>query len=109
MSHLARRLALCLFCTIGLSASASEKPWIEVRSEHFRVISDGDAQAAFAIAREFEQMRLVFAAGSVNMRLDSGTPLLVFAPRDLTSMGRISSWGPRPWEHSSVAGYFHPG
>jgi tetratricopeptide (TPR) repeat protein len=105
MNYLNRRLALCAFCTIGIFASASEKPWIEVRSEHFRVISDGDVQDVFAIAREFEQMRLVFASGSVNMRLDSGVPLVVFAPRDLQSMGRISSWHPY-WEHSSIAGYF---
>ncbi len=83
-----------------------EKPWTEVRSEHFRVIGDGDVKAALDLAREFEQMRAVFAAGAVNMRLDSGVPLLIFATRDAQSMQAIASW---PTQRSGIAGFYHPG
>jgi len=95
-------------CTISLLASAADKPWTEIRSDHFRVLTDGDTLSGLAIAREFEQMRSVFAMGAQNMRLESGTQLLIFAPRDLTSMSRISSW-PNPSSNSGIAGYFHPG
>lgn len=108
MSRFLKSFLFVSLCGIGLCAWAGEKPWVEVRSGHFRVISDGDQESVYAIAREFEQMRGVFAAGAQNMRLDSGTPMLVVAPRDLTSMGRISSWDDPP-KMSSIAGYFHHG
>jgi tetratricopeptide (TPR) repeat protein len=53
-------------------------------------------------------MRFVFSSGAQNLRLDSSAPLLVLAPRDLATMGRISSW-----EHvaqsSAAANYFRAG
>ncbi|HEV2469840.1 MAG TPA: hypothetical protein VGS78_11640 [Candidatus Sulfotelmatobacter sp.] len=99
-----RHLLLILLCALSPSVSAAEKPWIEIRSEHFRVISNGDTEDALAIAREFEQMRAVFAMGAQNMRLDSGAPLTIFAPRDLSTMSSIYSWE-RP--NPSIAGVFH--
>jgi tetratricopeptide (TPR) repeat protein len=82
---------LCAFLTvICKSSDGAQKPWIEVRSPHFRVLTDGSAGDARRIAREFEQMRAVFAAGFPNMRLDTGAPLLVFAPRDESSMKSLA-------------------
>src|ERR1051326_3653039 len=103
------RLRVLLTCAVLFVSHAwAEKPWIEVRSEHFRVISNGKPSDVYGIAREFEQIRAVFAMGTANMRLDSGTPLLIFAPKDLQTMGRISSRA-KWWQRESVAGYFHPG
>ena len=100
-------LLLVLFSLISFSSAwAGEKTWIEVRSEHFRVISDGDNKGALDIAREFEQMRAVFAAGAVNMRLDTGAPLLILAPRNAGSMAEVMSW-PAPSE--MVGGLFEQG
>src|SRR5438105_1768351 len=48
-------LLLGLFSPAG--ESAAEKGWGEVRSPHFRVLSDGSESAARAVARQFEQMR----------------------------------------------------
>lgn len=84
----------------------AEKSWTEVRSEHFRVISDGDLQGALDIAREFEQMRAVFAAGSANMRLDSGVPLLVLATRNAATMAEVMSW---PKANEMILGLFEQG
>src|SRR5215813_8217646 len=40
-------------------AGARENPWIEVKSAHFRVLTDGSADDARRIAHEFEQIRTV--------------------------------------------------
>lgn len=93
-------------CATCLSAWGGEKPWTEVRSEHFRVLTDGDTKGALDIAREFEQMRAVFQAGAVNMRLDSGVPLVVFATRDASSMQQLASW---PKRREGILGFFHEG
>ena len=69
---------LALACT-GL---ADETPWREVRSPHFRVITNGSDSAGRQVAREFERMREVFASQFPTFRLDSPAPLLILAPQD---------------------------
>jgi hypothetical protein len=96
-------VAVILLCA---GAAWGKKSWTEVRSEHFRVISDGDLQGALDIAREFEQMRAIFAAGSVNMRLDSGVPLLVLATRNAATMAEVMSW---PEADEMILGLFEQG
>lgn len=101
-----RLLFLFIFAVSASLAMAGEKPWIEVRSEHFRVLSDGDTKGALDIAREFEQMRAVFAAGAVNIRLDSGVPLTIFATRNAEDMAQVMSW-PKP--SGMIGGLFEQG
>ena len=58
---------------VGVSspvAQASEKPWTEVRSPNFRVLTNGSAADGRRVAREFEQMRTVFAVAFPKMRLE---------------------------------------
>ena len=66
-------------------ATAREKPWIEVRSPHFRVLTDGSANDGRQVALDFEKMRYVFATQFPKYRLESGAPLLIFAAQDLDS------------------------
>jgi tetratricopeptide (TPR) repeat protein len=80
---------------------AGEKPWTEVRSPNFRVLTDGSPADGRRVAREFEQMRAVFAIGFPKMRLETGAPLVIFAPRDENSMkamapARWETRGPKP-------------
>ena len=80
---------------------AGEKPWIEVRSANFRVLTNGSANDGRRVAREFEQMRAVFAVGFPKMRLETGAPFLIFAPRDEYAMKAMAPnfWkggGPKP-------------
>jgi len=98
-------VSILLACAI---ASAGEKNWIEVRSPHFRVLSDGGDHDARRVAREFEQMRAVFASGFPSFRLDSGAPLLVLAPRDESSMKALA---PQIWKRKGAkpAGFFQNG
>jgi tetratricopeptide (TPR) repeat protein len=63
-------------------ASAGEKPWIEVKSPHFRVLTDSGAGDAKLVAREFEDFRALMAQRYPNFRLESGAPLAIFAAKD---------------------------
>jgi tetratricopeptide (TPR) repeat protein len=82
-------------------AQAGERPWTEVRSPNFRVLTNGSAADGRRVAREFEQMRTVFAVAFPKMRLETGAPLVIFAPRDESSMKAMAPafWkapGPKP-------------
>jgi|HubBroStandDraft_2_1064218.scaffolds.fasta_scaffold15393_3 Tfp pilus assembly protein PilF len=74
-------LLLCLFATTGY-AFGGEKPWIEVRSPHFRVLTNAGGGEAREVAREFEEFRALMAIRYPTFRLESGAPLLIFAARD---------------------------
>ncbi len=78
------RFALLLaFCfVLSALAKASDNPWLEIRSQHFRILTDGNEKDARHVARELEQMREVFANRYPSFRLDSGPPLSIFAPRN---------------------------
>ena len=89
------------------SAVSEEKAWREVRSPHFRVITDGSEGAGRRVAREFEQMRGLFADRFPGFRVDSPAPLLILAPEDESSTKKLL---PEFWQHSGPkpAGmYFH--
>lgn len=75
-------LFLCLAILLTAAPAFAEQPWTEVRSPHFRVLTDGSASDARHVAREFEQMRYVFATEYPSFRLESGAPLTIFAARD---------------------------
>jgi tetratricopeptide (TPR) repeat protein len=75
-------VVLCLFSLCTISAAAGVKPWIEVRSPHFRVLTNGSQNDARRVAKEFEQMRYVFVDRHPTFRLEGGAPLVVFAAQD---------------------------
>ena len=99
---------VCLVVVPTIAARAGEKPWLEVRSPHFRVLTNGSQGDARHVAREFEQMRYVFATRFPNFRLESGAPLLVFAARDEET---AKSLEPNLWKMKGAkpAGLFHHG
>src|SRR5882724_8400947 len=72
-----------VLCWISMcqSSFADEKPWIEVRSPHFRVITNGSEGSGRRIARAFELMRAVFADQFPGFKLEGNSPLTIVAPR----------------------------
>ena len=86
-------------------ACAGEKPWIEVKSPHFRVLTDSGAGDGHKVAREFARLRAVFAARFPNFRLESGAPLTIFAARAEETAKTLS---PALWKmkRAKPAGYF---
>jgi Tfp pilus assembly protein PilF len=92
----------------GLSCAASDKEWAEVRSQHFRIITDGSERDARRVAREFELIRFAMSSVYPKLRLDSGAPLLVLCPRDESSMKALA---PQFWKGKGFkpAGFFQHG
>ncbi len=100
------RILIVTFLVAATPAYAREKPWTEVRSPHFRVLTDGSENNARHVAREFEQMRYVFADRHPDFRLEGGAPLLILAARDEVT---AKSLEPLLWKLKGVkpAGVFH--
>jgi hypothetical protein len=89
--------------------SAQDKPWLEVRSPHFRVITNGSDRDARHVARAFEQMRAVFASQFPGFVLEAPAPLLVLPARNEETMKMLL---PQMWKAqvgSNVAGLFQKG
>jgi hypothetical protein len=108
-----RKILVCISALLlvfsASSSRAADKPFTEVRSPNFRVLTNGSEHEARRIALEFEQMRAVFAVGFPNMRLTTGAPLLIFA---LQTENDIKSLAPAIWKNHKgpmPAGYFDHG
>lgn len=104
-----RAIFAFLLLAIGsIPASARERPWIEVRSPHFRVLSNGTQNDARHVAKEFEQMRYVFADRYPDFRLEGGAPLTILAALDEPT---AKSLEPAIWKSKGArpAGIFHHG
>jgi hypothetical protein len=91
------------------NASAATKAWIEVRSPHFRVLTDGSIGDGRHVALDFENLRYVFATEFPGYRLESGAPLVVFAPRDLDSMKIVAPYLKKAKDADEIGGLFSHG
>lgn len=60
------------------SAEAADRPWVEARSPHFRVVSDAGAEAASSVATELEKIRAVYLS-VLGPEVEPEEPVLVFA------------------------------
>ena len=72
---------------------------MEVRSPHYRVLTNGRPSDARHVAHEFEQMRYVFAHLNPGFRVDSGPPMLIFAVRDEYTARSLE---PTVWKRKGV-------
>lgn len=65
-------------------ASGADKPqkWLEVRSPHFTVLTNGSDKQARRVAQQLEQIRAVFHMAFPRVRVDTGVPIVVFAAKD---------------------------
>ena len=100
-------LAATLFSAISARSLLAEDHWLEVRSPHFRVITNGTAGDGRLLLTEFEDMRYVVHYRFPKLRLDSSAPLLIAAPRDLSSAERLEPT--REWMNGRITGNFVPG
>jgi tetratricopeptide (TPR) repeat protein len=107
----ARRLLLSAFVLSILLPSSNalaDQTWTEIRSPHFRVITDGSAKDGRQVANEFEQMRYVFSKTFNNAAIEAGAPLTIVAARD---EGTFRAIAPSLWKSSgdNIAGVFFRG
>jgi tetratricopeptide (TPR) repeat protein len=90
-------------------AAAGVQPWIEIRSPHFRVLTNGSVDEGGRVALDFEKLRYVFATQFPHYRLESGAPLLIFAPRDLASAEIVAPALASAKDANQMAGFFTHG
>ncbi len=106
---LARRAIVVIGLLLSaLPTVAHQRPWVEVRSPHFRVLTNGSPGDARRVAKEFEQMRHVFADRYPEFRLEGGAPLTIFAVLDEPT---AKSLEPAVWKSKGIkpGGIFHQG
>jgi Tfp pilus assembly protein PilF len=105
--YINKKTLLLLAILFAIPAFCDERPWREIRSPHFRVITNGSESAGRHVAREFEQMRGVFAARFPTFRLDPVAPLLILAPLDEPTTKKLlpEFWATRISKPAGV--YFH--
>ena len=79
-----KRTALLLSLFATALAPARDKPenWLEVRSQHFAVVTNANEKAGRRIADQFERMRSVFHQALPHVVLDNGSPIIVLAIKD---------------------------
>ena len=103
-----RHLLACIVACFAFahSSAASAQTWREIRSPHFTVITDGSDSDGRNVAKEFEQMRSVFAVRYSHWTLETGAPLLIIAVRE----DGLRSRAPIFWkERDKWAGEFFQG
>ena len=103
-----RQSVACLVVWFGLlgASRGMAETWREVQSPHFRVVTDGSEHDGRQVAKEFEQMRSVFAVRFKNAALETGAPLLVIAVRE----SGLHALGPVLWKgRDRIAGEFFRG
>jgi tetratricopeptide (TPR) repeat protein len=84
------------------SAEAADDAWVEMRSAHFRVISNASEGSTRTLTWQLEQIRNVIATLWPWARVDLTTPLGVIAVKDESSMRALA---PAYWEEK---GDVHP-
>ena len=112
-------LLVALFCPTARSADDKDKekkpekekkekiePWVEVRTAHFIVASDGGEKTARRFADLFESLTRVFQATMPNSRFSNGIPIRILASRDGQSFARMAPEFPFDKRHEQPPGIF---
>jgi hypothetical protein len=74
-------LSALFFSSCGL-ALASTDQWVEVRSDHFRVLTDAGEKQGRHILDQFERMRWMFQALYPKLSVDPSAPIVIVAARN---------------------------
>jgi TPR repeat protein len=78
----------------GIAAGA-ERPWVEVKSPHFTIVTNGGEGQGREVAWQFEQMRAALQKLWPWAKLATDKPVLVFAARDEATLRALV---PEYWE-----------
>jgi uncharacterized protein len=94
---------------LAAQVAGAEDRWIEVKSPHFTVATNGREPDARAAARKFEQIRAVFDTLAPNLSQSADRPILILGARD---EGTMKALLPHFWEQKGGVrpqGLFFPG
>jgi tetratricopeptide (TPR) repeat protein len=75
-------LLLILFPAILSWARDKQENWLEVRSQHFSVLTNANEKTGRRIADQFERMRAVFHFAFPKISIDNFAPIVVLAVKD---------------------------
>jgi Flp pilus assembly protein TadD len=100
-------LGLSFSILFAIPSIAGEPTWVEVRSEHFTVITDAGEKNARHVADRFEQMRTIFGLLFGRQKINQPVPLEIIAFR---STKEIRQYSPIfRGKIVEVAGFFQQG
>ena len=85
------------------------EPWVEVRTAHFIVASDGGEKTARHFAEQFEALLRIFQSTMPNVRLTNGLPARLLVARDGQSFARVVPEFPFAKTREQPAGLFVAG
>ena len=97
-----------LLC-LPLRSADKVEAWVEVRTPHFVVGSDGGEKGAHRVAEQFELVRRVFQAAMPNAHLDTGVPIQVLAAKDAKSFAVLMPEFPVDKRRAQPTGLFVSG
>ncbi len=93
MRQIGSAIVVCvLFASVGAAAPA---PWLEVKSQHFTIVTNSGEKEARRTAWKFEQVRQALKVIWPWAAVDGGRPITVFAVRDENTLKTL---GPQFWE-----------
>jgi len=101
-------IGICMLAC-ALICAAAEDTWIEVTSPHFLIVSNASIRQAHRVAKNLEQFRAAFHALFPKMKLDPGSPPLVFATRNEKDMKALLPSGRQEKGVAQTAGLFLAG
>lgn len=96
-----------LLLTCSAFLQGGEPQWIEVRSEHFTVLTDAGEKNGRHVADLFEQMRSAFGVVFVRTKINQPVPLEIIAVRNTKEIRQYSPVF--QGKVVEVAGFFQPG
>ena len=105
--RLGRSLGMLLagwLVAVSPAAFAAEAQWVEVKSPHFSVVTDGGEKRGREVAVRFEQMRAVYGALLAKSNVNLPVPLQIVAFRNTKELRQFAPlWNGKP---TQVAGLF---
>jgi len=105
MKRAPRFVSLIVLFLLGcLAVSAADKPqtWLQLRSPHFILVTNGNEKQARRVAQQFELIRGVFKKLYPRARVDPGEPVIILAAKDENTLKALL---PASWEKKGQA---HP-
>jgi hypothetical protein len=103
------QLLLLLALVMAIATEApSEQTWTEIRSPHFRVLTDASASDGRRVANEFEQMRNVFAVRFGDGEdVRTGPPLTILAASDERTFRELEPGLWKAKNKTDISAQFH--
>ncbi|MGC2618035.1 MAG: DUF1570 domain-containing protein [Acidobacteriaceae bacterium] len=105
---LRKSLLLLFLVTVPVAARAGTPKWIEIHSEHFTVVTDGNDDDGRHVLDQFERMRWVYQTMFPNANVDPVAPITIIAVKDKKDMESMEPAAYLGKGKVDLAGYFMP-